>query len=134
MAPSIAPELRREFTAAALAACPPGQTTNNETLRALLERQDLPPPGDHSEMEERLRARLEQDPTDLETLCALDCLHADHTTLKEVLQRRYELAVDLDDAWKLQVRLGLLHIVTGSEDGLRTVIATLAPLRSEQMS
>lgn len=127
MASLIASELHQEFVEAVQASCPPEQVGAAEALCVLLEQGDIPLPQDPAAVEAELRARLEQDPTDLETLCALDRLHGNPDDLIEVLRSRCDLAVDLDEQWRLLVRLGLLHIVAGSEDGARSVIDLLQP-------
>lgn len=129
MATLIPPELFGEFTSAVLAACPPERWAGSGALCALLEQGDTPLPQDAAAVEAKLCTRLEQHPDDLEALCALDRLHKGPNYLIEVLRRRYDLAVDHDERWRLLVRLGLLHIAAGSVDGVRSVITTLAPLR-----
>lgn len=130
MASSTIPGLVGEFTSAVLAACPPEQWARSGALCALLDdRGDHPQPRDSAAVEAELRAQLEQHPTDLETLCALDRLHGDRASLIEILQRRRDLAVDHDERWALLVRLGLLHIVASSSEGVQSVIDALAPLR-----
>lgn len=129
MATAILQELTSEFTSAVLAACPPAQWAGSVALCALLEREDSPQPGDPGETEAKLRARLEQHPTDLETLCAIDRLHGYRDSLIKVLLQRYDLAIDCDEQWRLLVRLGMLHLAAGFVEGMRSVIDALALLR-----
>lgn len=127
MAHSIPEELTRELKEAVLTSCPPEQIEAAEALCVLLEQGDIPLPQDPAAVEAELHARLEQDPTDLEALCALDRLHGNPDDLIEVLRSRCDLAVDVDERWMLLVRLGLLHLATGSAEGVQSIVDLLQP-------
>lgn len=131
MARSITPELSGEFLHAVLNACLPARWAGSGALCALIERDDAPQPDDPNAAEAELRVKLERDPTDLETLCALDRLYLNGrgaAGLVATLQTRLDLAVDRDEQWMLLVRLGILHRATGSEQELRNAIDSLNAL------